>query len=86
MTRWRMLFGCCCLVIASYFGYIGYLETRVNTPFDDVKVSDERFDLLSLRLTTTDTLRWLYFRWFNELDWMIQNDSGARIVQACISE
>lgn len=38
MTQWRTIFGCCCLLIASYFGYIGYLETRVNTPFDDNKV------------------------------------------------
>lgn len=38
MTQWRILFGCCCLAIASYFGYLGYLETRVNTPFDDQKV------------------------------------------------
>lgn len=38
MTQWRTIFGCCCLLIASYFGYLGYLETRVNTPFDDIKV------------------------------------------------
>lgn len=38
MTQWRILFGCCCLIIASYFGYVGYLETRVNTPFDEHKV------------------------------------------------
>lgn len=38
MTQWRILFGCCCLIIASYFGYVGYLETRVNTPFDENKV------------------------------------------------
>lgn len=39
MNKWHFLFGCCCLVIASYFGYVGYLETRVNTPFDDHKVN-----------------------------------------------
>lgn len=39
MTRWHVLVGCTCLAIASYFGYVGYLETRVNTPFDDHKVS-----------------------------------------------
>lgn len=38
LTQWRILFGCCCLAIASYFGYLGYLETRVNTPFDDQKM------------------------------------------------
>lgn len=42
MTQYRLLFGCCCLAIASYFGYVGYLETRVNTPFDDQKVSVTR--------------------------------------------
>lgn len=45
MTRWRMLFGCCCLIIASYFGYLGYLETRVNTLFDDVKVNNFDFSI-----------------------------------------
>lgn len=39
MTQWRILFGCCCLSVASYFGYLGYLETRVNTPFDDHKIT-----------------------------------------------
>lgn len=39
MTQWRMIFGSTCLVIASYFGYLGYLETRVNTPFDNQKVN-----------------------------------------------
>lgn len=39
MTPTHMFLGCCCLLIASYFCYIGYLETRVNTPFDDNKVS-----------------------------------------------
>lgn len=29
-----MMIGCICLAVASYFGYQGYLETRVNTPFD----------------------------------------------------
>lgn len=38
MNRWHFLIGCTCLTIASYFGYVGYLETRVNTPFDDHKV------------------------------------------------
>lgn len=27
-----------CIVVASWFGYKGYLETRVNTPFDVQKV------------------------------------------------
>ncbi|XP_055695193.1 mannosyl-oligosaccharide glucosidase [Lutzomyia longipalpis] len=38
LSRWRIIFGCCCLGIACYFGYLGYLETRVNTPFDDHKI------------------------------------------------
>jgi len=38
MTQWRSVFGCCCLAVACYFGYVGYLETRINTPFDDQKV------------------------------------------------
>lgn len=39
MTKWHWLFGFGCLLIPAYFGYIGYLETRVNTPFDAKKVS-----------------------------------------------
>lgn len=38
LTHFRILVGCLCLVIASFFGYVGYLETRVNTPFDNQKV------------------------------------------------
>lgn len=38
LTHCRILFGCICLIIASYFGYVGYLETRVNTPFDNQKM------------------------------------------------
>lgn len=38
MTKWHVLVGCICLAVASYCGYVGYLETRVNTPFDDHKV------------------------------------------------
>lgn len=38
MTKWRWIIGFCCLLIIAYFGYIGYLETRVNTPFDAKKV------------------------------------------------
>lgn len=38
LGHWKKLFGFCCLIIAVYFGYIGYLETRVNTPFDDTKM------------------------------------------------
>lgn len=39
MTQWRMAFGSACLAIAVYFGYLGYLETRVNTPFEGDKAS-----------------------------------------------
>ncbi|KAH8395183.1 hypothetical protein KR222_000519 [Zaprionus bogoriensis] len=38
LDKWKTLIGCICLVIASYFGYLGYLETRVNTPFDNQKM------------------------------------------------
>ncbi|EDW36679.1 GL22561 [Drosophila persimilis] len=38
MDKWKTLIGCICLGIASYFGYVGYLETRVNTPFDNQKM------------------------------------------------
>lgn len=29
------------LAVAAYFGYRGYLETRVNTPFDQEKVGSD---------------------------------------------
>lgn len=38
LGHWKILFGSCCLAIAVYFGYLGYLETRVNTPYDDTKM------------------------------------------------
>lgn len=36
--KWKSFVGCFCLVIACYFGYLGYLETRVNTPYDNLKM------------------------------------------------
>lgn len=39
MTKWHWIVGVGCLLFIAYFGYIGYLETRVNTPFDAKKVS-----------------------------------------------
>lgn len=38
MSKWRLAFGSLCLATACYFGYQGYLETRVNTPFDEQKM------------------------------------------------
>ncbi|KAM8718824.1 hypothetical protein ACLKA7_001521 [Drosophila subpalustris] len=38
LDKWKTLIGCVCLAIASYFGYLGYLETRVNTPYDNQKM------------------------------------------------
>lgn len=38
LTYWKQLIGCIVLGIAVVLGYMGYLETRVNTPFDDKKV------------------------------------------------
>lgn len=38
LSLWKTLVGFICLVVAIYGGVVGYLETRVNTPFDDVKV------------------------------------------------
>lgn len=39
MNKWHVIVGCICLAVASYCGYVGYLETRVNTSFDDHKVN-----------------------------------------------
>lgn len=37
-AHWKTALGTLCLLVAAYFGYVGYLETRVNTPFDEHKV------------------------------------------------
>ncbi|KAL0803320.1 hypothetical protein ABMA28_017199 [Loxostege sticticalis] len=41
LSVWKTLVGFICFLIAVYVGTLGYLETRVNTPFDDVKVVQE---------------------------------------------
>lgn len=38
LDNWKTLLGFICLAVASYFGYQGYLETRVNTPFDNERL------------------------------------------------
>lgn len=39
VSKWKTMLGFIFLCIAVYVGILGYLETRVNTPFDDEKVS-----------------------------------------------
>jgi mannosyl-oligosaccharide glucosidase len=38
LSYWRRGLAFICLVFAGVIGYMGYLETRVNTPFDEQKV------------------------------------------------
>lgn len=38
LSYWKHVIGFACFVVAATVGYMGYLETRVNTPFDDKKV------------------------------------------------
>ncbi|XP_052754683.1 mannosyl-oligosaccharide glucosidase [Galleria mellonella] len=38
LSLWKTIVGFTCFMIAVYVGTLGYLETRVNTPFDDEKV------------------------------------------------
>lgn len=38
LSRWKTGVGVICLLVAVYVSMLGYLETRVNTPFDDEKV------------------------------------------------
>lgn len=38
LMYWKHVIGFICFAIAACVGYMGYLETRVNTPFDDKKV------------------------------------------------
>lgn len=46
VSKWKTMLGFIFLCIAVYVGILGYLETRVNTPFDDEKVSTCAFMLL----------------------------------------
>lgn len=39
LSVWKTAVGFACFLIAVYVSTLGYLETRVNTPFDDEKVS-----------------------------------------------
>lgn len=39
LSGWKTVIGFVCLTVAVYVGTLGYLETRVNTPFDDEKAS-----------------------------------------------
>lgn len=43
IAYWKHIIGFTCFAIAACVGYLGYLETRVNTPFDDKKVSTNYF-------------------------------------------
>lgn len=36
---WKQFVVCLALSTAVSFGYMGYLETRINTPYDDKKVN-----------------------------------------------
>lgn len=47
LSYWKQLIVCLVLSIAVSFGYMGYLETRINTPFDDKRVSNSLFELVS---------------------------------------
>lgn len=38
LSYWKHVIGFACFAIAATVGYMGYLETRVNTPFDEKKV------------------------------------------------
>lgn len=81
MTKWRWMFGFGCLLIPAYFGYIGYLETRVNTPFDAKKVCD----WLNLVLFYGFFSFFVWFlRWFNIVHTNLRNDIGDRIVHKAI--
>lgn len=38
LIYWKPFVGFVCFAVAVIIGYMGYLETRVNTPYDDKKV------------------------------------------------
>lgn len=38
LNYWKQIIACIVLSVAICFGYIGYLETRINTPLDNKKV------------------------------------------------
>ncbi|KAJ0169809.1 hypothetical protein K1T71_014415 [Dendrolimus kikuchii] len=41
LSFWKSVIGGVCLLVAVYIGALGYLETRVNTPFGDEKIVKE---------------------------------------------
>ncbi|XP_061725499.1 mannosyl-oligosaccharide glucosidase [Cydia pomonella] len=41
LSGWKTVIGSVCLTVAVYVGTLGYLETRVNTPFSDEKIVSE---------------------------------------------
>lgn len=41
VSYWKHLIGFIFFAVAAGISYMGYLETRVNTPFDDKKVYDK---------------------------------------------
>lgn len=43
LSYWKAELGFICFAVAAYIGYLGYLETRVNTPFDETKVIQTQF-------------------------------------------
>ncbi|XP_017783438.1 PREDICTED: mannosyl-oligosaccharide glucosidase [Nicrophorus vespilloides] len=38
LSYWKQYIGFLCFIFAAAVGYMGYLETRVNTPYDDKKI------------------------------------------------
>ena len=46
LSYWRRGLAFICLLLAAIIGYMGYLETRVNTPFDEQKVCTVLKDLI----------------------------------------
>jgi len=46
LSYWKRGLAFICLILAGVIGYMGYLETRVNTPFDEQKVCTELKDLI----------------------------------------
>lgn len=81
MTKWHILLGCICLAVATYCGYVGYLETRVNTPFDDHKVQYTQIIIL-FKMNNIYGIKIFVIRLSAMRVWRTRSATGAPIDRA----
>lgn len=90
LSVWKTGVGFVCFLIAVYISTLGYLETRVNTPFDDDKVIFYTiFRTLSYTLFSNFNQFYVLFLHFNYLWHKIRvafSHELTFIINFCISQ